>query len=145
MPFTIRARVQAADLDELEHANNLVYLRWVQEAAVAHSEAVGFGMAEYRRLGAVFVVARHEVDYLRPALAGDEVEVGTQVCAAGLATAVRYTTIRRVAGNQLLARAVTRWAFIDLEGRRPARIPEDLRARFTVEPVESVNARPGRG
>lgn len=144
MPFTIRVRVEAPDLDELEHANNQVYLRWVQEAAVAHSEAVGLGMAEYRRRGAVFVVMRHEIDYLRPALPGDELDVGTRVCAAGPATAERYTTIHRVSGGELLARAMTRWAFVDLRSRRPARIPEDVRALFPIEPAEPAPPRPGR-
>src|SRR4051812_23547201 len=42
--FKIRVRVEETGLDELEHANNQVFLRWVQEAAVAHSEAVGLGL-----------------------------------------------------------------------------------------------------
>jgi acyl-CoA thioester hydrolase len=109
----------------------------VQDAAVAHSEAVGLGLAGYRQRGAVFVVTRHEIDYLRPALAGDELEVGTQVFATGPASAQRYTTIRRVSDAGLLARAVTSWAFIDLRSRRPARIPEDVRSRFTIEPMEA--------
>jgi acyl-CoA thioester hydrolase len=138
VPFTIRVRVEETDLDELEHANNQVYLRWVQEAAVAHSEAVGLGLAGYRQRGAVFVVSRHEVDYLRPALAGDELDVETRVFATGPASAQRYTTIHRVSDAELLARAVTWWAFIDLRGRRPARIPEDVRSRFTIEPMESL-------
>ena len=141
MPFTIRVRVEAADLDELEHANNQVYLRWVQEAAVAHSEAVGLGLAGYRQRGAVFVVKRHEVDYIRPALVGDELDVSTQVCTAGPASAERYTTIQRVADAELLARAVTRWAFIDLRSGRPVRIPEEVRSRFLIEPLEASPSR----
>jgi len=38
MPHTLRFRVEPSDVDELQHVNNLVYLRWVQEVALAHSE-----------------------------------------------------------------------------------------------------------
>lgn len=143
MPFTIHVRVQPSDLDELDHANNLVYLRWVQEVTVAHSLAIGLGMAVYRQLGAAFVVMRHEIDYLRPALAGDELTVETRVCACGPATTERYTRITRTSDGELLARAVTHWAFIDLRRRRPTRIPEDVRRRFTLEPAPEP-ARPRR-
>ena len=65
----------ADDIDELGHVSNLVYLRWVLDAALAHSAAAGWDHAAYRRLGAVFVVRRHEIDYLAPVVAGDEVVV----------------------------------------------------------------------
>ena len=68
MPFAIRVRVTPEDLDELLHVSNIVYIRWIQDVAVAHSASVGLTLEEYRQRGAVFVVRRHEVDYLRPAL-----------------------------------------------------------------------------
>ena len=52
------------DIDELGHVSNLVYLRWVLEVALAHSRARGWDYAHYRALGAVFMVRRHEIDYV---------------------------------------------------------------------------------
>ena len=133
MSHLLRLTVAPEDVDELQHVNNLVYLRWVQEAAVAHSAAVGLGLAEYRALGAVFVVRRHEIDYLRSLAVGDEVEVETRVVAISAASSERRTTIRKK-GGEVAARAVTKWAFIDVGGGRPARIPDEVRRRFPLEP-----------
>jgi acyl-CoA thioester hydrolase len=135
MPYTVRTQVQPADIDELGHASNVVYLRWTQDAAVQHSQAMGLGMAEYVARGAVFVVRRHVVDYLRPAMLGDELDVTTQVSATTPATAERSTTIRRVADGAVLAKAHTVWAYVDLARARPARIPAEVLQKFPIEPA----------
>lgn len=135
MPFSIRVPVTAQELDELQHVSNVVYVRWIQDVAVAHSEAVGLSLEVYRKLGAVFVVRRHEVDYLRPALAGDEVEVETRVVAKSSVTATRQTFIRRVADGQVLVQAQTQWAYVSTSTGRPVRIPPEVTQRFTIEPV----------
>lgn len=135
MPFSIRLPVTAQDLDELQHVSNVVYVRWIQDVAVAHSEAAGLSLEAYRQRGAVFVVRRHEVDYLRPALAGDEVELETRVVAMSPVTATRRTFIRRVADRQVLAQAETQWAYVSTSTGRPVRIPPEVIQRFTIEPV----------
>ncbi|HYI02764.1 thioesterase family protein [Hyalangium sp.] len=134
MPFSIRLRVTAQELDELQHVSNVVYIRWIQDAAVAHSEAVGLSLEEYRKLGAVFVVRRHEVDYLRPALSGDEVEVETRVVARSPVTATRQTFIRRMADGQVLVQAQTQWAYVSTATGRSVRIPPEVTERFAIEP-----------
>jgi len=135
LPFSIRLRVTVQDLDELQHVSNVVYVRWIQDVAVAHSEAVGLGLDAYKERGAVFVVRRHEVDYLRPALSGDEVEVETRVVAMSLVTATRQTFIRRAADGQVLVQAQTQWAYVSTSTGRPVRIPPEVSQRFTIEPV----------
>ena len=54
----ITVTAQPDDIDELDHVSNLVYVRWVQDVAMAHTHAVGWGHPEYRALGAIFVAAR---------------------------------------------------------------------------------------
>ena len=135
MPFSIRLRVAPEELDELQHVSNVVYVRWIQDVAVAHSEAVGLSLEAYKQLGSVFVVRRHEVDYLRPALAGDEVEVETRVVAMSPVTATRQTFIRRAADGQVLAQARTQWAYVSTSTGRPVRIPPEVVQRFTLEPL----------
>ncbi len=39
--FTLEISVRASDIDEQNHVNNIVYLRWVQEAAYAHWKTLG--------------------------------------------------------------------------------------------------------
>ena len=134
MPYLLAVTVAPEDIDALDHASNLVYLRWVQDAATAHSAAVGLGLAEYRSAGRVFVVRRHTIDYLRPALLGERLEVETRVTALGAASSERQTEIRRAGDAAVLARAVTGWAYIDLARGRPVRIPDDVRERFMLDP-----------
>ncbi len=119
-----------ADIDELHHVSNLVYVRWVQDVAMAHSVAVGWDHPQYRDLGAVFVVRRHEIDYVTPVLLGDEVELHTWIAWWKNASSERRTSIRRVRDGVEVARAATLWAFIDLSSGRPRRIPEPVRAAF---------------
>jgi acyl-CoA thioester hydrolase len=129
--FTVELAVAAEDIDLLGHASNVAYLRWVQDVARAHSEAVGFGYEAYRGLGAVFVVRRHEIDYLRPALPGDRLRLVTWVERWTAATSLRRTDVTRAAGGEVLARAATTWALVSLETGKPVRIDAAIRRAFT--------------
>lgn len=119
-----------ADIDELDHVSNLVYLRWVLEVALSHSAALGWDHAAYRHLGAVFVVRRHEIDYLAQVVLGDEVRVTTWVESWKQVSCVRKTELARARDGAIVARASTTWAFIDYAGK-PKRIPAELITLFT--------------
>jgi acyl-CoA thioester hydrolase len=124
MPIT----AAAADIDELGHVSNLVYVRWILDLATAHSRALGWDHARYRELGAVFVVRRHEIDYVAQVREGEVLAGETWVDGWRLASCVRRTELRR--GEQVVARGATTWAFISLASGRPQRIPDELRALF---------------
>lgn len=119
----------AADIDELGHVSNLVYLRWVLEVAMAHSRALGWDHPQYRAHGAVFVVRRHEIDYVAQVREGEQLIAETWVDDWRQASCIRRTELRR--GDQVVARAATTWAFISLTTGRPQRIPDELRALFS--------------
>jgi acyl-CoA thioester hydrolase len=121
------------DEDEVGHVSNIVYLRWVLEVARAHSDAVGWDHAAYVRLGSVWVVRKHELEYLRPVRAGDAVALVTWVDSWRGASSVRKTSIRSPEGVEL-ARASTLWAFVSLGDGRPLRIPEHLKRDFAGTP-----------
>lgn len=128
--FPWRLVANEEDVDWQGHVSNLVYVRWVQDATRAHSDAVGLDFDAYRSLGAVFVVRRHEVEYLRPAFAGENIRVETWVESVRAATSLRRTRIFREKDGAELCRALTRWAFIDFETGRPRRISEPVRTAF---------------
>lgn len=128
-PFSLDIVASPDEIDELNHVSNLVYLRWVLRVAQAHSTAVGYDWDAYRELGAVFVVRRHEIDYLRPAFAGDQIALRTWVETWKGVSCVRKTSIVRSDGEEL-ARASTLWAFVSNETGRPQRIPADLKQQF---------------
>jgi acyl-CoA thioester hydrolase len=126
--------VEDADIDTLGHANNIAYVRWVQDVAVAHSEAVGLGYAGYATLGGIFVIRRHEIDYLRPALRGDRLEVRTWLGSAAAAKCIRMTEVKNAETGVIHARAQTTWGFVDTSTGRPTRIPDSIRVAFLQPP-----------
>ncbi len=123
-----------SDIDELGHASNISYVRWLQDAAVAHSSSVGLTYARYVELGGVFVVRRHEVDYLRSALRGDALEVRTHVASVMAAKSERRYEIVRSGDETCLVNAMTLWGFVDTKTGRPARIPSEVYVAFGFEP-----------
>jgi acyl-CoA thioester hydrolase len=128
---SITVTVAESDIDELEHANNVAYVRWLQDVAIAHSSAVGLDFEAYKRLGGVFVVRRHEVDYLRPVIRGARLDVRTWIETAMAAKCIRMTEIYGEDGI-LVCRAKTTWGYIDLATTRPARIPQEIRDAFQL-------------
>lgn len=119
-----------ADIDELGHVSNLVYLRWVLDVAMAHSSALGWDFAAYRTFGAVFVVRRHEIDYVAQVTLGQTVIAETWVDEWRPASCIRKTELVR--DGKVVARAATTWAFISLASGRPVRIPDQIRGLFAV-------------
>jgi acyl-CoA thioester hydrolase len=125
------ATATADDIDQLDHVSNLVYVRWVLDAARAHSAALGWDYARYQARGTIFIVRRHEIDYLLPVRLGETVAVDTLVESWRQASCIRKSTLTR--GEDVVARAATTWAYVGLRDGRPQRIPDDLRALFQTQ------------
>lgn len=125
-------QVLPSDIDEQNHVNNTVYLRWVQEVATAHWRAIASPDAQ-AAMG--WVVLRHEIDYKAPANLGDEILLRTWVGKATRLTFERLTEIRRKHDNQLFSKARTVWCPINSRTGRPARVSAEVRAQFSVEDV----------
>lgn len=127
--FEMTVGVEPGDVDALGHVNNVVYLRWVQDVAVAHwrSAATPAQQAAY-----VWVVVRHEIDYKRAARPHDGILLRTWVGAASRSTFERHTEILRASDKTLLARARTLWCPLDAKTLRVTPVGADVRARFSV-------------
>ena len=97
--FEMIVSVLPEDIDQQNHVNNTVYLRWVQEVATAHWRAVATADAR-ENIG--WVVLRHEIDYKTPACVGDEIVLRTWIGKSMRLTFERFTEIRRSGDDQLL-------------------------------------------
>src|SRR5207245_10754209 len=93
MPFVHEVEVLEGDIDNLGHASNLVYLRWVQDAALAHSTALGFPEQAYIARGQAWVVRKHEIQYVRAAVAGDRLRIDTRGTTMKAANSWRKTEV----------------------------------------------------
>jgi acyl-CoA thioester hydrolase len=127
--FEMTVSVLPDDIDEQNHVNNAVYLRWVQDVAVAHWQAIASRDAQ-EAVG--WVVLRHEIDYKMPATLDDEIALRTWVGKATRLTFERFTEIRRQDDGQLLSNARTLWCPINARTGRPMRVSEEVRAQFST-------------
>ena len=121
--------VMSGDIDEQNHVNNTVYLRWVQEVATAHWQAIASSEAQK---GIAWVVLRHEIDYKAPAGLGDDLVLRTWVGKATRLTFERFTEILRSSDGQLLSKARTLWCPINAQTGRPVRVPPQVREQFSI-------------
>ncbi len=120
----------AADEDRFGHVSNVSYVRWVQDVALAHSERVGWALERYQQLGAVFLVRRHELEYLRPVHAGERILVRTWIERWTAATSIRRTSMVHASDGVEVLHATTTWALVGRHDGRPRRIPAEIRDSF---------------
>jgi len=128
--FVQRFPVDAADIDELGHVNNIVYLRYAQDIATAHwrARAGADAVAQY-----VWVVLRHEADYRAALELGDDVEVRTWVAETPRGPAwARYVEIYKAGADRPAAQIVSNWCLLDAATRKIKRVPRELTQRFFV-------------
>jgi acyl-CoA thioester hydrolase len=115
------------DIDDMNHVNNVVYVRWVQDAAAAHWNALA--SVELKRRYA-WVVLRHEIDYKNSAKLGDPVKAETWVSSCEGVRSVRNVRLSHGESGIIFAEAVTMWCLLDAVTKRPKRIDVDITSIF---------------
>lgn len=133
-PFTIDLEVRPEDTDGYGHTNNAVYLAWCEKVAWAHSEAVGLGLEEYKKLNRGMAVRKTELQHLAPSFAGDRVRVGNWIVYTdGRLRAHRRYQIVRLSDGLTLLRALSMFVCIDFTTGRPKRMPIEFSKRYVVK------------
>lgn len=125
--YTYTQIVEQEHIDELNHVNNVIYVQWIQDAAVKHWNIVA---PESIKENFVWVIVRHEIDYKRPAMLHDELVIETRVLDAQTVTSWRQVKIFRKKDMQLLVESKTNWCMVDVKTQRPARIPDEIKEIF---------------
>lgn len=135
-PFELAITIKPSDIDELGHVNNVVYLSWVQDVAIAHGE---FLTTLTQRSKYVWVALRHEIDYKAEAVLGDTVTVRTCTGTARGVRFLRHTEIIHIdeSGNRkVLATALTQWCPLERSTGRPTRLPTEIAAFFENRKID---------
>lgn len=130
--FTHTIVIGPHDIDVQEHVNNVCYVQWMQDVAVAHSTAQGWSMERYAALGQGWVVRQHTIAYKRPAFLGEVITVATWIATMAPRQSVRRYRFWRAADNAVLAEAETQWVYFDRASGRLAKIPDELRDAFAL-------------
>jgi acyl-CoA thioester hydrolase len=123
-------------IDVNGHVNNLAYLQWMQDAAIAHSEARGWPVARYVETGTGWVVRSHFIEYLVPLFREDHVALLTWVTTMRRKSSARRFLFWRERDQQVIARAETIWVFVTAATGRPALIPSTLASAFELVPPD---------
>lgn len=118
-------------IDANGHVNNVAYVQWMQEAAIAHFRSIG-GIESMRQAAGTWVARSHWIEYLRPAFAGDRVQIHTWVASVRRVRSTRKYSFERASDGAILARGETDWVFVDIETGRPCAIPADIRRAFAI-------------
>lgn len=135
--FEYQHLVRDDEIDGLGHVNNLVYLRWLQSAAVAHSTEQGWSPSAYQQLRQGWVVRSHFIEYLSPAFPSDAIVVRTWIADMKRVTSLRRYQILRPSDGKQLATAATNWAFVNYDTLQPCRVPAEIVSCFELVPDAS--------
>ncbi len=122
-----RLRVESKHLDKQKHVNNVQFVQWIQDVAEEHWETRA---PEEKKRNFIWVVVRHEIDYKKEALLGDELLLQTYVGETTNVTSIRYVIIKRAKDEKVLIEAKTTWCLLNAETKKPAKITDDLKQIF---------------
>ena len=125
--FELQLTAQPEHIDELGHVNNAVWVQWIQHVATSHWRSVA---TPEHQDAYIWVIVRHEIDYLCAAHEGDVVTARTWVGEAP--KGARFDRHMEFLGpdGKLCVRAKTQWAIIDKATARPIRVPPEVVAPF---------------
>jgi len=119
-------KVESHHIDDLNHVNNAVYLQWVQEVAYLHWDALA---TKEIKDTSVWMVLRHEIDYLKQAYINDEITIHTWIDESKGAKSTRMVHI--YCKDKLLTTSKTIFCLLDRQNLRPKRISQDILQLFT--------------
>jgi len=119
--FEHKIIVTSDDIDDLNHVNNVVYVKWMERVA---SEHWSFLTKDNPLPAYIWVVVRHEIEYIRQAVLGDELVVKTWVGETRGFKSERYIEFYK--NDKLLVKAKTIWGMLDAKNYKPIRIRENV-------------------
>lgn len=122
--------IPGSAIDENGHVNNVAYVQWMQEIAVEHYASLG-GI-EAQGSDATWFVREHRIEYLRPAFAGEEIEIKTWVENIRRVRSLRKYEFVRKSDGRVLVKGETDWVFVDVRTGRPLPIPEEVSNVFSL-------------
>lgn len=122
--------VTEADLDELQHVNNVRYLQWIQDISKEHWQIL---VSPKDQKNMIWVVMRHEIDYKNAAVIGDELRIKTHIDSSRGATSVRVVEMLNAKTGEIVVQSRTKWCLLSSITNKPIRIPGNIIAIFSTD------------
>lgn len=123
--LTVPLEVYYFDTDAGGVVHNLAYLRMVEIARSQLAASLGWTLEEMGRTGLVPVVARTEIDYLKPARLGDRLIVSAEL--SRLEKVRMFMSFEIASATQtglVFVRCIQTMVTVQLPGGRPQRVPK---------------------
>lgn len=115
--------VSENDLDDLNHVNNVRYVKWVNDVAEEHWKL----KASQKILDTYFwVMLNHHIQYKGQAFLNEILVLKTYVTKSEGVTSTRMVEIYNKNSGKLLTTSETNWCFMSKETSRPTRIPQEI-------------------
>ncbi|TGX52584.1 acyl-CoA thioesterase [Sphingomonas gei] len=126
-PYISTITAGPEDIDILGHVNNAVWVKWIQDVAVAHWHAIA---APEHHAAYIWVITRHEIDYRGSVVEGETVTAETWVSEPP--KGARFNRYMKFTGadGKVRVEAKTTWAILDRATGRLVRVPDEVAAPF---------------
>ncbi len=131
--FITQRRVAWHHLDTAGHMNSAWYLSLIEDVAIDAAASGGWPMQRAAEAGIAILAREHRIEYLKPALLGDELQITTYIREFRRASATRLCLIRRASDGELLARTQTLWVWVDSATGKPRHIPDGVPGDFAAQ------------
>ncbi len=128
--------VRSYECDFYGHVNQVNYLRYMQEAAVGASSAVGYDEARYQQLNTIWLIREIEIEYFNPLKLGDSVNIATWVDDFRRVRSRRYYEMTRTTDSQPVVKANVDWVYLNRTTGMPVQISDEMAAAFVPDSTE---------
>ncbi|MGB3790153.1 MAG: acyl-CoA thioesterase [Phormidesmis sp.] len=118
-------------IDENGHLNNVTYIQWMQDIAIAHANHTSCTAAT-AKTGATWIARSHKIEYLRPAFEGEQLVLFTWIASIRRARSQRKYQFLRLSDQALIAIGETDWVFVNRETGKPQTIPPIVTSAFEI-------------
>ncbi len=123
--FEHQIKVNQSEIDELNHVNNVVYLKWINHVSGLHWKILSNNEINNNYF---WIVSKHEINYLKPAFLDDKITLKTWIVTLEGVSSKRKVEIYK--NDDLIAKSITTWILINVKTQKIARIPEEIKAIF---------------
>lgn len=123
--LTTRMPIRWGDMDALQHVNNTVYFRYMEQARIEWMHALGHGV-DLSEQGPVIATA--SCRFLRPMTYPGEVEVRMFLGGAGRSSIETFYELRQDGAEPISADGAAKLVWISTRTGKSIPLPESLRA-----------------
>lgn len=128
--FKFEYKIDESMIDLNHHANNVKYVEIMQKVAILHSTSVGDTPEFQAKFNAIWVIKKHEIEYLAQGFLGDEIEITTFTQSFKKTCGFREYEFKRKSDNAILVKAKTLFVLLDNKTFRPKLITKDFSQKY---------------